>query len=115
MLKIKIDRRLRKYKDSIYELCGKFGMNTPKNVKVMANWKNKPEANLEGYCFNERNNLYSIRIRRFRIIDNKKVERTDDEIMSSICSTLAQVINLNSIEDCVSLQSDMYIYSKRGK
>ena len=112
---MKVDRRLRKYKDSIYELCGKFGVSTPKNVKVMSNWKNKPEANLEGFCFNERNNLYSIKIRRFRMINNEKIERTDNEIMSSVCSTLAQVINLNSMNDCSALQSEMYMWSRQGK
>ena len=107
---MKIDRRIREYKEVIENLCSEFNLTPPNRVELMKNYIGKPQRSWGKTVYSHSSDSYKIKIRKFRLEGEKRVLRSEQNILKSICHELAHSKHFEHNPQHFALTNEMVNY-----
>ncbi len=109
---MKVDRRLREYRDIVLDLCSKFALKPPIIIRLMKNYHNRREISWGKTTHMHSTDSYKIQIRKYRMENDKPIKRERKDIIKSICHELAHSIYHEHCPEHFALTNEMFLYSK---
>lgn len=85
---VKIDRRIRQYKNYIVKKCKELNIKEPLKVELMNNYRGKKEKTFVKVQFNKTNNDYILKIRKGRQMNGQLILWKEEEIQKNIYDEL---------------------------